>query len=81
VTRRRPALFRWLNLEDVIISFAFTGTFDTRFKYRDPEEIMAERKLSVDHVTIWHWVQRYASVLNQRISREMRHPNRSTKPT
>jgi transposase-like protein len=41
------------------------------------EEIMAERNLSVDHVTIWRWVQRYAPILNQRIRREMRRPNRS----
>jgi transposase-like protein len=45
--------------------------------YRDLEEIMAERGLSVDHVTIWRWVQRYAPVLNRRMRREMRHPNRS----
>ena len=45
--------------------------------YRDLEEIMAERNLAVDHVTIWRWVQRYAPVLNQRIRREMRPPNRS----
>ena len=45
--------------------------------YRDLKEIMAERNLSVDHVTIWRWVQRYAPVLNQRIRREMRRPNRS----
>jgi transposase, IS6 family len=45
--------------------------------YRDLEEIMAERGLSVDHVTIWRWVQRYAPVLNQRIRRELRHPTRS----
>ena len=38
---------------------------------------MAERDLSVDHVTIWRWVQRYAPVLNQRIRREIRPPNRS----
>ena len=38
---------------------------------------MAERNLSIDHVTIWRWVQRYAPVLNQRIRREMRRPNRS----
>ena len=38
---------------------------------------MAERGLSVDHVTIWRWVQRYAPVLNQRVRREMRRPNRS----
>jgi len=38
---------------------------------------MAERGLSVDHVTIWRWVQRYAPVLNQRIRRELRRSNRS----
>jgi hypothetical protein len=38
---------------------------------------MAERGLSIDHVTIWRWVQRYAPVLNQRIRRELRRPNRS----
>ena len=38
---------------------------------------MAERNLSVDHGTIWRWVQRYAPILNQRIRCEMRHPNRS----
>jgi transposase-like protein len=38
---------------------------------------MAERNLSVDHVTIWRWVQRYAPVLNQRLRRELRPRNRS----
>src|ERR1044071_8785439 len=45
--------------------------------YRDLEEIMAERGVSVDHVTIWRWVQSYAPLLNQRIRRELRRPNRS----
>src|SRR5438309_8181304 len=39
--------------------------------------LMAERGLSVDHSTVWRWVQRYAPILNQRIRREVRHPNRS----
>jgi transposase-like protein len=34
-----------------------------------------ERNLSVDHVTIWRWLQRYAPVLNQLIRREMRVPS------
>jgi len=38
---------------------------------------MAERGLTVDHVTIWRWVQHYSPVLNQRIRREIRRPNRS----
>jgi len=44
--------------------------------YLDLKEIMAERTLSVDHVTIWRYVQRYSTVLNQRIRREMRRSNR-----
>ena len=38
---------------------------------------MAERGLLGDHVTIWRWVQRYAPILNQRLRRELRSPNRS----
>ena len=45
--------------------------------YRDLEEMMAECGLTVDHVTIWRWVQRYAPILSQRLGRERRHPNRS----
>jgi IS6 family transposase len=47
--------------------------------YRDLEEIMVERGLAVDHVTIWRWVQCYAPVLNQRIRRELRDRNRSSR--
>ena len=45
--------------------------------YRDLEEMMAERCLSIDHSTIARWVLHYAPILNQRIRREMRRPNRS----
>ena len=30
--------------------------------YRDLAEIMAERGLCINHVTIWRWVQRYAPI-------------------
>jgi transposase-like protein len=45
--------------------------------YRDLEEMMAERGLAVDHVTIWRGVQHYAPLLNQRLRRELRCPNAS----
>jgi transposase-like protein len=46
--------------------------------YRDSEEIMSERGLSVGHVTnLALGPALCAPVLNQRIRREMRHPNRS----
>src|SRR5262245_13324070 len=77
VTRRRPARFRGRHFEDVIIVLCVRWYLRYSLTYRDLEEIMAERGLTVDHVTIWRWVQRYAPVLNQRIRRELRHPNRS----
>src|SRR3954470_14190952 len=33
--------------------------------------------LSVDHVTIWRWVQRYAPEMNRRCRPELRNTNRS----
>src|SRR5580698_6054419 len=39
--------------------------------------MMAERFLSIDHSTIARWVLHYGPILNQRIRREMRRPNRS----
>jgi len=77
VSRKRPALFRGRHFEDVIILLCVRWYLRYSLTYRDLEEIMAERNLSVDHVTIWRWVQRYAPVLNRRIRREMRKPNRS----
>jgi transposase-like protein len=28
--------------------------------HRDVEELLAERGVDADHVTVWRWVQRYA---------------------
>src|SRR5262249_39295334 len=42
------------------------GTFATRLRYRDLEELMRERELQVDHTTIYRWVQRYAPELEKR---------------
>ena len=77
MTRKRPALFRGRHFEDAIILVCVRWYLRYSLTYRDLKEIMAERNLSVNHVTIWRWVQRYAPVLNQRLRREMRRPNRS----
>jgi transposase-like protein len=65
------------HFEDVIILLCVRWFLRYSLTYRDLEEIMAERGLTVDHVTIWRWVQRYAPILNQRIRRELRNRNRS----
>lgn len=77
VIQKRPALFRGRHFEDVVIVLCVRWYLRYSLSYRDLEEMMAERGLSIDHVTVWRWVQRYAPVLNQRIRRELRRPNRS----
>jgi transposase-like protein len=42
--------------------------------YRDLEEIMRERNQSVDHTTIYRWVQKYAPELEKRIRPYLRRP-------
>jgi len=73
----RPALFRGRHFEDQIIILCVRGYLRYCLTYRDLEELMAERGLSVDHSTIARWVLRYAPDLHKRIRRDTRLPNRS----
>lgn len=63
VSQKRPALFRGRHFQDTIIILCVRWYLRYSLSYRDLEEIMAERGLTVDHVTIWRWVQRYAPIL------------------
>ena len=40
--------------------------------YRDIEELLAERGVEVDHVTLYRWVQRFAAILAE-AARPSRH--------
>ena len=73
----RPALFRGRHFEDQVIILCVRWYLRYCLTYRDLEELMAERGLSVDHSTIARWVLRYAPELNKRIRRDTRMPNRS----
>ena len=77
MNRTRPVPFQGRHFADVIIILCVRWYLRYSLSYRDLEEMMAERCLLVDHVTIWRWVQHYAPLLNQRLRRELRHPNRS----
>ncbi len=77
MTKKRPAPFRGRHFEDGVILIVCPLDLRYSLSYRDLEEIIVERGLSVDHVTIWRWVQRFAPILNQRLRRELRRPNRS----
>ena len=45
--------------------------------YRDVEELLAERGLHADHVTVWRWVQRYAPEVNRRLRSRLKPTNDS----
>jgi IS6 family transposase len=53
VTHKRPMVFRGRHFEDVIVILCVRWYLRYSLSYRDLEEMMAERGLSVDHVTIW----------------------------
>ena len=75
--RTRPALFRGRHFEGEVILLCVRWYLRFGLSIRNLEEMMAERNLSVDHVTIWRWVQRYAPELNQRCRPELRKTNGS----
>jgi IS6 family transposase len=45
--------------------------------YRDLEEIMAERGLSLDHTTIYRWVQHYAPIFEKKCRAKLKPTNDS----
>jgi transposase-like protein len=58
-------LFKWRQFGPEVILMAVVWYLRFSLSYRDVEELLAERGLSVDHVTVWRWVQRYAPELDR----------------
>lgn len=52
--------FKWRHFEKDIILLTARWYLRYALSYRDLEEMMHERGLSLDHTTIYRWVQRYA---------------------
>ena len=53
-------LFKWRQFEPEVILLAVGWYLRFSLSYREVEELLAERGLWVDHVTVSRWVQRYA---------------------
>jgi DDE domain len=45
--------------------------------YRDVDELLAERGMHADHVTVWRWVQRYGPEIQRRLRPRLRPTNDS----
>jgi transposase-like protein len=65
-------LFKWRHHESEIIHLCVRWYLRYALSYRDLEEMMRERGLSVDHTTIYRWVQAYAPELERRIRPHLR---------
>jgi IS6 family transposase len=64
---RNSSPFKWRHFEPTIILLCVRWYCRFQLSFRDLEEMMRERGLSVDHSTVWRWVQRYAPEINKRI--------------
>src|SRR5260370_29958200 len=70
-------LFKWRQFEPEMILLAVGWYLRFSLSYRDVEELLAERGLLVDHVTVWRWVQRYAPEIQRRLRPQLRPTNDS----
>jgi hypothetical protein len=73
-------LFKWRQFEPEVILMAVGWYLRLSLSYRDAEELLTERGLSVDHVTVWRWVQRYAPELDRRLRKRLKTTNDAPKP-
>jgi transposase, IS6 family len=73
----RPGVFKGRHFEAEIIILCVRRYLRYALSLRNLEEIMAERNVHVDHVTIWRWIQRYAPELSRRCRLELRRTNGS----
>jgi transposase, IS6 family len=72
-----PALFKWRHFEADIILCAVRWYLRYALSYRDVEELLRERGVSIDHTTVFRWVQRYAPELDKRCRPSLRATNDS----
>jgi len=70
-------LFKWRQFEPEVILLAVGWYLRFSLSYRDVEELLAERGLRADHVTVWRWVQRYAPEMERRLRSRLNSTNDS----
>ena len=63
----QPLDFKWRHFHGEVIMQCVRWYCKYGISYRDLEEMMAERGLTIDHTTIYRWVQQYAPELKKRV--------------
>lgn len=69
--------FKWKHFQPEIIMVCVRWYLKYPLSYRNIEEMMAERGLTVDHTTIMRWVNQYAPKINQRLRKYLSKTNDS----
>src|SRR3546814_11282811 len=59
--------FKWRHFQGDVILWAVRWYCRYPISYRDLGEMLAERGISVDHTTIYRWVQCYAPEMEKRL--------------
>jgi transposase-like protein len=70
-------VLKWRQFEPEVILLAVGWYLRFSLSYRDVEELLAERGLHADHVTVRRWVQRYAPEMERRLRSRLKPTNGS----
>ena len=55
--------FKGFRFPPEIVVLAVRWYLRSGLSYRDVEELLAERGIEVDHITVYRWVQRFTTLL------------------
>lgn len=69
--------FKWRHFQGEVILLAVRWYLRYSLSYRDLEEMLLDRFLSVDHTTIFRWVQTYAPEIDNRSRPHLKQTNDS----
>src|SRR3546814_8207905 len=58
--------FKWRHFQGDVLLWAVRWYCRYPISYRDLEEMLAERDISIDHKTLYRWVQCYAPEMEKR---------------
>jgi IS6 family transposase len=75
--RKITSALKCRQFEPEVILLAVGWCLRFSLSYRDVEELLAERGLLVDHVTVCRWVQRYAPAMERRLRSRLKPTNDS----
>src|SRR5689334_23879040 len=73
----QPKPFKYRHYQAEIILLCVRWYLRYSLSYRDLEEMIVERGLSVDHTTIYRWVQHFAPILEKKCRSRLKPTNDS----